>query len=159
MLEEPLHRVSHEDVQALVDTGRAESRRLEYEERLPSPDSRGRRESWKDVTAMANPQGGDIVYGAREARDGAGMPTGVAGTLVGLGDEKLDQVQVRLTTQGSPAASFGLETEVSVLPGRKGMKRKRSERVCRPAGSTVPRCRAAVTDRRPARKRGGNVLY
>ena len=47
----------------------AESRYLDYKERLPGDSDEDKRELLADVTAFANTAGGDLLYGVRERRE------------------------------------------------------------------------------------------
>lgn len=115
MRDKPLHDVTHADIQALVDAGVGESRTLEFKEQLPPGSDRGMVEFCKDVTAMANAQGGDIVFGVSEQRDDAGRPTGRPAAIIGLGGANLDAEQLRLTNllrDGVDPILFGVEFKV-----------------------------------------------
>jgi hypothetical protein len=72
MLDKPLKDETIADVQALVDANVGESQRLEHKVQLLKTGSDGLREFCKDVTAMANAQGGDILFGVRESNGAAG---------------------------------------------------------------------------------------
>jgi predicted HTH transcriptional regulator len=62
----------------------AESRVLDYKERLPGDSDADKREMLADVTAFANSAGGDLIYGVKERRKcGA---TGEPEAVVGLPD-------------------------------------------------------------------------
>jgi len=79
-----------------------ESQTLDFKRELPAVDARGRNEFLKDVCALANADGGDLVYGIAE-RDGA------ASELAPMVGENLDAVRRRLTQ----IADGGLEPRVS----------------------------------------------
>lgn len=88
MLYKPLHEINEADLQALVDNGVREDNSLDYKLALSSTNDDGKKEFLKDVVAMANTNGGDIIYGIREDRSGtessatAAEVTGVAGVNV-----------------------------------------------------------------------------
>ena len=67
-----------------------ESQTLDFKRELPAPNPRGRSEFLKDVCAMANADGGDLVYGVAEQDGAAGTPTPIVG-------QSADEVQRRLT--------------------------------------------------------------
>lgn len=67
-----------------------ESQTLDFKQELPSLDARGRNEFLKDVCAMANTDGGDLVYGIVEHDGAANAPAPIAG-------QGVDEVQRRLT--------------------------------------------------------------
>jgi predicted HTH transcriptional regulator len=100
VLDKPLQEVTGADIQALVDAGVAESRRLEFKEQLPGRDDKGLVEFCKDVTALANAQGGDLLFGVREERDEANKPTGRAQSVVGHAQPSLPTC-LRHLVQGS----------------------------------------------------------
>jgi hypothetical protein len=62
----------------LVDTNAAESRTLEFKQDLQLITDEQKREFLSDVTALANSDGGDLVFGVRAEK-------GLAVELVGLG--------------------------------------------------------------------------
>jgi hypothetical protein len=71
-------------------TGWPESQTLDFKQELPGVDARGRNEFLKDVCAMANADGGDLVYGIAE-EDGA------AHALAPVARGAADEAQRRLT--------------------------------------------------------------
>lgn len=77
MIPKPLDRVTIDDLQLLVDNGVSERRDLEFKLKLNSENDAEVREFLADVTAMANAQGGDLIYGIAEK-------DGVADELTGL---------------------------------------------------------------------------
>lgn len=79
-----------------------ESQTLDFKRELPAVDARGRNEFLKDVCALANADGGDLVYGIAERDGAANEPAPIVG-------ENLDAVRRRLTQ----IAEAGLEPRVS----------------------------------------------
>lgn len=66
-----------EDLEALIENGVEERLDLEYkasDSLLNLTDGRKKEEVGKDVSAMANAQGGIIIYGMTESRQGDGFP-------------------------------------------------------------------------------------
>jgi hypothetical protein len=74
-------------LESLRENQVAESRTLDYKERVPKGDL------WEDVTAFANTSGGDLLCGVRERLDANGRRTGEPDAIVGLpGPLTLDQL-------------------------------------------------------------------
>jgi len=71
----------------------AEGRQLEYKQQLPSKDHDDVVEFLKDVTAMANTIGGDILYGVTEGKGADGNTVPIA--VDGIGGEDADKVKQR----------------------------------------------------------------
>lgn len=93
MIERAIDQVSLDDIEALVAFGRSESRTLDFKEAFPAGDHKGVRDFLADVTAFANTNGGDIVIGVREDKNG------VATEVVGIGRDGLDQELRRIDDQ------------------------------------------------------------
>lgn len=88
--------VSEDTIRRLLTDEIPESRVLDYKQALPKDRSEDRREFLADVSALANTQGGVIVYGIRERRDSNGRPTGIAEEVVGLGPINGDHLSLQL---------------------------------------------------------------
>lgn len=88
--------ISSEDLALLVANGMGESRTLEYKEGLPGGTDQEKREFLADVSSFANAIGGDLVFGAREARDESGRPTGIPEAIVGVDASNPDQAIQRM---------------------------------------------------------------
>lgn len=84
MLHKAINTITEADLQRLVDEGQGEDLQLEFKQELPGNSDDGKKEFLKDVTAMANSSGGDIIYGIREDRSNQDE-AGRAAELVGLG--------------------------------------------------------------------------
>ncbi|WP_081497729.1 AlbA family DNA-binding domain-containing protein [Caulobacter sp. AP07] len=93
MIERPLDQITLDDIEALVTFQRSESRTLDFKEAFPSGDHKGVRDFLADVTAFANTDGGDIVIGVREDKNG------VAAEVAGIGRTGLDQELRRIDDQ------------------------------------------------------------
>ena len=91
----PLSQVDARTLDALVANAVAESRYLDYKERLPGDSDADKKEFLADVTAFANSAGGDLIYGVKERRE-SGKATGEPEEVVGLPDIVLDDVLLRL---------------------------------------------------------------
>jgi len=76
MIPKTLEQVTMDDLQALVDGQISESKTLEYKRELPAPGDVGTGSFLKAVSALANTDGGDLIYGIA-ATDG--IPTALPG--------------------------------------------------------------------------------
>lgn len=78
-LQKPLTEWDESDVQQLLDQGQDEGQRLEYKELLQLVSRTEKREAAKDVSGMANAQGGLLIYGVaeQELNDGRRVPTAI----------------------------------------------------------------------------------
>jgi hypothetical protein len=68
-----------------------ESGTLDFKRELPAPGDGGRVEFLKDVSALANCEGGDLVYGISEGDDGAGEVTPIVGTTADDAERRFRQ--------------------------------------------------------------------
>lgn len=84
MLHKAINTITEADLQRLIDEGGREDVQLEFKQALPGNSDDGKKEFLKDVTAMANSSGGDIIYGIREDRSNPDE-AGKAVELVGVG--------------------------------------------------------------------------
>jgi len=91
-----VEQITSEDLELLVANGVSESRTLEYKETVPGGTDQDKREFLADVSSFANAIGGDLVFGAQEARDESGRPTGTLEAIVGLDVSNPDQAIQRL---------------------------------------------------------------
>lgn len=66
MLLQPLETIDEGFLKKLCDDGYAESQTLEFKRDLPGSTDKDKHEICKDVSALANADGGDIVYGVNE---------------------------------------------------------------------------------------------
>ncbi|MGC6400316.1 helix-turn-helix domain-containing protein [Sphingomonas sp. FW199] len=89
MLDQPLDTIDEAALMRLIDNQVGERRDLEFKRDLPGGRDEDKKEFLADVTALANAQGGDLIYGIEE-RDG------VAAGLPGLKLDNLDEEQLRL---------------------------------------------------------------
>jgi len=83
MLQVPIEDINESHLQSLVTEGRQEDTQLEFKLTLPGKSDEEKREFLKDVSAMANSQGGDIIYGIKEDRSNP-SDAGKAVELVGI---------------------------------------------------------------------------
>jgi len=94
VIQKPIDQITEAVLQNLVDNGVAEGCQLEYKLALPGKNDEEIKEFLKDVSAMANSSGGDIIYGIREGPDADGNT--VAISVEGVSGEDADQVKLRL---------------------------------------------------------------
>lgn len=86
----PLEQIAEEHLQALVSNQVGESIRLEFKAETYGGKDEDRREFIKDISAMANTVGGDLVLGIEERPKGtAGSVSGV--TLFGTPDQEMQR--------------------------------------------------------------------
>lgn len=89
MIDQPIDAIDEATLRRLVNNQVAEGRDLEFKRELPAGGDEASREFLADVTAFANAQGGDIVYGLDEAN-------GVAASLPGVEVDDPDAAILRL---------------------------------------------------------------
>jgi len=77
------------DLIALIDNAVAEGVTIEYKSALPGGTTDDKKEFLKDVSALANTEGGDLLYGIKESE-------GVPVEPVGIGNVVQDDVRLRL---------------------------------------------------------------
>lgn len=63
MIAKPIDSITEADLLALIETRTPESRQLEYKQQLPGSGDGGNVKFLREVTALANTQGGDLIYG------------------------------------------------------------------------------------------------
>ncbi|RTL35127.1 MAG: ATP-binding protein [Candidatus Melainabacteria bacterium] len=73
-----LQTLSEADLQLLISLSISENSKIEYKQQLPEKHNDAKHEFLKDICAMVNGGGGDIVYGIGEDRK-SGKPTSVFG--------------------------------------------------------------------------------
>jgi hypothetical protein len=93
MFSKPPTELTFDDIQALVDSEEPESVTLEYKRQIDTS-SEAKKELAKDVSAMANSQGGHLIIGLDEERHRPKMPDTFVGRMLGNHkvEEWLDQV-------------------------------------------------------------------
>lgn len=84
MINKRFETIDKTDIDSLVFNGVAESRTLEYKDRLPGSSDEEKKEFLSDISAFANASGGVILYGVSEERDGNGKTTGLPKDAKGL---------------------------------------------------------------------------
>lgn len=81
---QPLASVSIDDLRRLIANAVPESLHLDYKRELKLDDKDEKKEFLRDLTALANSEGGMIIYGMEEDRDTAGKPTGIPRSVDGF---------------------------------------------------------------------------
>ncbi|MEK5277970.1 MULTISPECIES: AlbA family DNA-binding domain-containing protein [Paenibacillus] len=74
--------LNHDDIERLIQNKVMESRVLDYKQTMPKPNDAGKREILADITAMANTDGGLLIFGIQEAQEdgkNAGYPDKIIG--------------------------------------------------------------------------------
>jgi hypothetical protein len=84
------------DIEELVHQKVCEGVGIEYKRDLPGSSDSDKGEFLADVSALANTQGGVLLYGIDEERDSENRPTGIPGNVVGLGVTNPEQEVLRL---------------------------------------------------------------
>lgn len=77
MISKRLDNIDASDLRSLIANGVMEGTQLDYKETLPGNDDDSKKEFLRDVSAMANARGGDLIYGIREQRAADGGSTGI----------------------------------------------------------------------------------
>lgn len=90
MIPRPIDQITGSDIEGLVVNAMREGLRLDYKQCAIGNSDADKREFVRDVCALANGDGGDIILGVREEE-------GVAVEITGLGSIDLDQEILRLT--------------------------------------------------------------
>ena len=93
----PLHDLAEDHLNSLILLRVTESPRLEYKEELKISTGSEKREFCKDISALANSQGGYVFFGVRE---GDGIPVSLPG--IDYNDTLKEQIYQILTTGISP---------------------------------------------------------
>lgn len=88
MILKSLTSIGREDLQRLLDNKVPEGRTLEYKRELPGNSDADKIKFLRAVSAMANTDGGDLIYGIDED---AGIPVGIIGIPTGM----IDQIKLR----------------------------------------------------------------
>ncbi len=96
MIAKPLEAIETGDIEQLVTDRVAESRTLDYKEKLPGQSDGEKKEFLADITSFANASGGDLVFGVAEERDAQNRPTGMPKEITGLGTINVDAEKLRL---------------------------------------------------------------
>ncbi|BAZ24399.1 putative transcriptional regulator [Kalymmatonema gypsitolerans NIES-4073] len=84
MINKQFDLIKTSDIDLLIYDGAAETRTLEYKEKLPGNSDDDKKEFLADISSFANASGGDIIYGIEEQRDSNGKTTGIPEAGKGL---------------------------------------------------------------------------
>jgi hypothetical protein len=95
MLAKSLVDVRQADLEALLANKVIELTTLEYKRDMPATDDE-RREIVYDIASLANTRGGDLIFGIDAERDSNNKPTGAPKEIVGIGNQNLDDLKLRL---------------------------------------------------------------
>ncbi len=118
--------VQEDDIKRLIDLGISESKTLEYkmELKIDADKDKNKAEFLADITALANTDGGIIIYGIKEEKDekgnNKGVPFEVTGIIVDNKDKLIPSIEdiIRSGTDpkiNSPAIHFVLVEGKTVL--------------------------------------------
>ncbi len=104
----PLDNITWSDIEELVSENVEESQHLDFKREIPDATHDSRRDFLRDVCAMANSGGGDIVFGIDE------QPKGVAGNIIPIASDRIDQDILRL--QNSVFSTIQPRPLVNIIP-------------------------------------------
>lgn len=92
MLSNKLEDVTFEDVQALIDNEICEGKTIEYKSELHITNSEEKREFLADVSAFANADGGDLIFGIKEDEK-TKLPDSIPGICIENEDETIRKIE------------------------------------------------------------------
>ena len=110
----PLSQIDSQVIMDLVESGARESRTLDFKRELPGAGRDAKQGFLADVTAFANTEGGDLVFGIEEV-------DGVATKVVGTGGAQVDESIIRLQNlirDGTEPRLQGVEIHAVDCAGR-----------------------------------------
>lgn len=112
---------SKEDIQFLIDNSIEEGTELEYKRAFPKPKEnqkqKGKEELAKDISAMANANGGTIIYGLSEKDGGNGHAIPDAIMPISASEMSKDQLTQLISSNISPKI---IGVEISTIPYDEG---------------------------------------
>lgn len=114
MIHKQFDLISKSDIESLIYNGVAESKTIEYKEKLLGNSDGDKKEFLADVSSFANASGGDIIYGIQEQRDSNGKTTGIPEAAKGLSGINSDEVIRTLESMirdGIAPRIIGLQTK------------------------------------------------
>lgn len=106
--------VEEKDLQALIDAQAPENLRLEYKLECYGGSDSEKRELLKDVSAMANSQGGHLVLGVRED---SGVPVQIEGLEINADSEILRMEQILRSAIDPPISNIRIKA-ISMKNGK-----------------------------------------
>ena len=107
-----LNNITWSDIEELVSENVEESQRLDFKSEMPGATHASRRAFLRDVCAMANSGGGDIVFGVDE------QPAGIAGNIIPIASNQVDQDILRL--QNLILSTIQPRPPVNIVPVNNG---------------------------------------
>lgn len=90
MIAKPIESITEADLLQLIQAGTPESKYIEYKRTLPEGNDPGKVKFLRSVTALANTQGGDLIYGM-EASDG--IPQRLCALTMSSSDQVLQRLE------------------------------------------------------------------
>lgn len=115
MIPRPINDVTVEDLQALIDGEREEGVQLDFKRQLPKEDKDARKALIADVCALANTNGGDLVFGMIE-QDGVAFE--LAPEPIAEGVDSLTLRIENVLRDGIEPQLFGVRVrDIEVSPG------------------------------------------
>ena len=95
MLPYALNKIDAAVIQEICELHFSESETVDFKQELTKANDGGKNELAKDVAAMANADGGDIVFGIKEEKGSGEKPGGTAESIVPIADEPFEVAQRR----------------------------------------------------------------
>lgn len=118
MIDVTIDEINEATLQRLINNQVAESRALEFKREVPGGGDEATREFLADVTAFANAQGGDIIYGISEAN---GVAADLSGVELDNPDSEILRLETKLRTGVDPRL-IGVRTKyVPLANGRSAL--------------------------------------
>jgi len=114
MINKQFDLINKNDIEALISNGVAETRTLEYKEKLSGNSDDDKKEFLADISSFANASGGDIIYGIQEQRSSDNKTTGIPEAANGVGAINSDAEIRRLENiirDGVAPRIVGLQTK------------------------------------------------
>jgi hypothetical protein len=109
LLNKHIIEINEDDIKRLRDSEIAETKILDYKLELKIGSDEEKKEFLADITAMANTEGGVIIFGIKEGKDGTGKNTGIASNIVGINvpnrDKLLQQIEDTIRSNTDPKIS------------------------------------------------------
>jgi hypothetical protein len=90
VIAKPIESIDEVDLLQLIEAGTPEGKRIEYKRDLPESSEQGKVKFLKSVTALANTQGGDLIYGM-DAKDG--IPQRISALAMSSADQVLQRLE------------------------------------------------------------------
>lgn len=107
MIDKPLLQITHEDIERLVAERFPEGKTLDYKRDTYGNKDEDKKELLKDVSSLANTQGGDILIGVDEDK---GLPTGIPGVTVSDIDKEKLRLDEIIRRGLDPRIEFGIHS-------------------------------------------------